>query len=472
MVSGSRHIYVKLISDDGNMFTKNPVSMHIQMPLNDPAAEWQAAADAAQVSIDLWHQTLNNAALGHAIGRKSRHTFGFYARQLIHQYHKEAMVYGILPRGELRDELWGDLTVFKAPAERKYTNTRGGNRHRVNREALAERRQKLLADAIANHKRPDKGKKWVRKADEVRLVTRRWGNVPLTAMTDDALNEWARGLRMDRGPRKGQPFTKGRLAAFSNAISAVWRVAVKAGAVSSTRKRPAIKWSELGDDNAEPAYFSDQEIELLARHISEQWDTASFEQRLEFLYPATIICTGIRPGMELLATRIGQFVTEPLLDRNYDPPVKRPGYFIDVVRNAGKYPEPRRVNVYLGPDLYFPIIKMMQDVIEEWRRILPKDQFLRSGLFGPERLDFGEHYRETTQAIFKELGILFDANDKRRTPYSLRSFFATTMIRKNEISLPDLADWMGTSVRMLLEHYYKAITAAQGYKRDGWRKPD
>jgi hypothetical protein len=167
---------------------------------------------------------------------------------------------------------------------------------RVNQAELRRRQAELERVAIANGLRPAKAKTFHSKAVNVAVVAKRWANVPIASITSKALNEWAETLLVQNGSRKGKTQTKGYLSNIDCAFADVWKLARAAGAVPDV-KRPAILHQKIGvAGGVRKSFFSKQDIDEFAHHVDTHWKTATFEERLTMLYPAIVICTGIRPA--------------------------------------------------------------------------------------------------------------------------------------------------------------------------------
>lgn len=56
-------------------------------------------------------------------------------------------------------------------------------------------------------------------------------------------------------------------------------------------------------------------------------------------------------------------------------------------------------------------------------------------------------------------GLLYNANDEKRTVYSLRHTYATYALKERELNMEDLALNMGTSVAMIEQHYRQLLSS-------------
>jgi integrase len=476
----NRRIYVELRGEDGKLLTRNPVSLgrNLRDEHADPEGSAADKLCAEVVAIDKLAEIKVKLQHGLPIGREAtkKHLFGTYIDAAVWDAHKQAAEHGLLAPGPYRDSLIGDLTMSKSAHEVRYTGKRGAKlRRRTNRRGLSEAQAKQIAAAIAAGKDPDKSRTFLQRANQIAALKPRWGDVPTIEITEEALNEWVKNdLRIRRGPNKGQAYTNTSLNNIDNAFAHAWRKAVEAGAVPKNLKRPGILYrgkEALGRKSVERSFFRAGEIKDLADYLIARWDGADFPTKLQYLYVGLLIRTGIRTGNELLALKIDYY--QPAMQ--FDPALGRPRmtYNLEIPPNAGKYEKGRTVAIDQSKDLFFPVIAWIEEVIAIWKTMLPPEKVRNAHLFGPPRRRRADDYRNATIALFKAVGIRVDARTgQNRVPYAARHFFGTTVIdtRGRDVSLYALAKWMGTSEKMLREHYDRNIQALQALKIDGYRE--
>lgn len=82
------------------------------------------------------------------------------------------------------------------------------------------------------------------------------------------------------------------------------------------------------------------------------------------------------------------------------------------------------------------------------------DDYVFTNAKGEPHKDFGS----TFKSVLEDLGLLYDEWGRRRTVYSLRHMYATFRLELGDVSFQVLADNMGTSPKMLFEHYRHITT--------------
>jgi hypothetical protein len=152
----------------------------------------------------------------------------------------------------------------------------------------------------------------------------RWGDTPITAISEHDLNEWVREFRVeDRGATVAkfgrQPRSEARQVIYKAptastlgnidwAFRMVWDAAV-ADSVVDRRKRPIIDKS-IGVDGEPRAFIDDAGVLAVAKVMTGAWiDTPNGHstpmKRMLRCYVAMISCTGIRAGLEAKRVRLG-----------------------------------------------------------------------------------------------------------------------------------------------------------------------
>jgi integrase len=383
--------------------------------------------------------------------KTQQHTFGEYCRSLIEKVLTEAADLGVTVPGQFVEKLLAEEL--------------GDLRGRRRRLALNDARKRFEQAAVAKGRNPGKAKKLLAYLSlyKTRLLPA-FADTPLKDITSDDLLKWAATLVTMRGPNKGKPLSWNDLNNIDTAFSRVWKhAAATTGIVSPKRgQRPSIAFKTIGRLPGDRPFFTDAEIQKLADYINPRWDAADFRTKLQYLYPVMLCATGIRPGLELLSLRVGQFKTF----EQFDPKLgeKREVHTIGVHPHQGKHKDARSVTIYRG--VPFDVLAMIRDVSAQRTALDGEVAFL----FGEPSRSQTEDYRLRWIELIKEVGILNDRETgKRRCPYSMRHYFATAQITRG-VDVYRLSKWMGTDVRMIKKHYDRFLQESDAHALDGYQE--
>ena len=172
-------------------------------------------------------------------------------------------------------------------------------------------------------------------------------------------------------------------------------------------------------------------------------------------YLALIASTWVRPGLEALRIKIGNIA---LLMQKGCPVI-----IVRVIKHQGKHPSARGVVVYEGD--VFNIRRLLTDLIA-WRRSQGATD--RDDLFAWQN---GRHpfFRDMMRHVLTEANALTDpmTGDERVT-YSFRHYFATKLIELG-LSVAQIAEWLGTSSRMIEDHYNRFLTERNAHLVNGYQ---
>jgi integrase len=305
-----------------------------------------------------------------------------------------------------------------------------------------------------------------------------WSATDITKLTEHALNDWiADHYRVTDTPTNiaasdGQSKGEGRskvlkrpsvttLGNLDWAFRHVWMEAVAARVVDR-RQRPMID-KGLGEVGEPRAFIDAAGVQAVAKVMTDEWaawngrhDPAA--KRMLRTYIAMITSTGIRPGLEAMRVLIGhvQFVEQK----------GHPVIFIRVTRNQGKHPMPRSVVVYEG-DRMFDIRRLLIDHIA-WRR--SQGAADQDYMFAKPDGSFPQ-FRNALDGALTKAGALTDPmTGEKRVAYSFRHYFATRLVELG-LSVPQIADWLGTSSAMVENHYNRFLTERNAHLVNGRFNP-
>jgi integrase len=305
-----------------------------------------------------------------------------------------------------------------------------------------------------------------------------WGDTDITAMTEHTLNDWvadeyrvedtdatvARYGRQGRSEGRQKVWKKPSATTLGNldwALRHVWMEAV-GDKIVDRRHRPMMDKS-LGEDGEPRPFIDASGVLAVAKVMSDQWVTAPSDdgpehgsdmKRMLRTYVAMIATTGIRAGLEAKRVQIGnvQFLTQH----------GQKVILIYVVKRQGKHGKGRSVIVYEG-DPAFNIRKLLADHIA-WRRSQGASD--RDYLFAWPDGSFPV-LRDALNTVLTKADALVDPmTGERRVAYSFRHYFATKLIEQG-LSLPVIAEWLGTSSAMVERHYNRFLTERNAHLLNG-----
>ena len=308
----------------------------------------------------------------------------------------------------------------------------------------------------------------------------RWGATDITKLTEHDLNDWIEDDyrvedteatvklygRQPRGKDRQKVWKKPGVTTLGNldhALLHVWQEAV-ADKIVDRRHRPTID-KALGEDGEPRAFIDAAGVQAVANVMTDDWIInrerdnhpahSPDMRRMLRTYIAMIATTGIRAGLEAKRVQIGhvKFLTQH----------GRPVILIRVFKHQGKHREPRSVIVYEGTDQPFKIRRLLREHIE-WRRSQGATD--RDDLFAwPDRSH--PTFRDVLDTVLSKANALTDPmTDEKRVAYSFRHYFATKLIERN-LSVAQIAEWLGTSSAMIEKHYNKYLNERNAYLLNG-----
>lgn len=306
----------------------------------------------------------------------------------------------------------------------------------------------------------------------------RWSAADITEITEDALNEWIeREYRVEdvvaTVKKYGrQPKGEGRqtvrkkpavdtLGNLDQAFREVWLEAAADGVVDR-KKRPQIDKTEHGEDGGTRAFIDAAGVGAVAHLMTDDWVTEAnggHNPALKYLtrcYLALAASSGIRPGMELERIKLGNIAFRE------QGPDRTPVIIIQVEKHQGKHKRHRPVVVYEAD--VFPIRRLLTDLIA-YRR--SQGATAQDCLFARPDGRFPT-YKSPTRTVLTKADARFDPmTGLQRSAYSFRHYFATKLIELG-LSVPQVADWLGTSSQMVEKHYNRFLTERNAHLVNGY----
>ena len=242
------------------------------------------------------------------------------------------------------------------------------------------------------------------------------------------------------------------------AFRQVWLEALAAKVVG--KDRPQIDKTEHGADGGTRAFIDAEGVKAVMRLMTDEWVNGRVGghkpafKRLLRVYIALAATTGIRPGMELKRIRLGHIA--------FKTQESTPVILIWIEKNQGKHKRSRPVVVYEGTDL--PIRRSLAD-LRTYR--IAQGAIDQDYLFAWPDGSFPT-YPPGVRSVFTEAGVLSDPmTGQERSAYSVRHYFATKLIELN-LSVPRIAEWLGTSSQMIERHYNRYLTERDAHRVNGY----
>jgi integrase len=314
-----------------------------------------------------------------------------------------------------------------------------------------------------------------------RILIPAFGKLDIRKFDDDAVVDWVAGYRViDQEAtlaRYGKQKAASRqlvmkrpaattLGNVDRAMRCVWLQAVADKKVRR-RDRPIIDKDikeEFGQDGEARAFIDTDGCIAVYRLIStDRWlhgdngHTTDYKRMLR-VYIALIATAGIRPGIELKRTMIGDITATE----------KEGVQLLQLLvrKNAGKHKRQRNTTVYEGS--IFPTRRWLTDLLawQEKRGAVMTTKLFAWDADGVERCP---QFRDGVKDVLTAAGVLRDpmTNDER-VAYSFRHWFATMLIDKG-VPTAHIAVWMGTSEYMIERHYNRWLLDSQAHLRNGAR---
>ena len=347
--------------------------------------------------------------------------------------------------------------------------------------AIAKLRQEAVeADAVV----PGKGHNFRTLAHRIEnYLLPRWGDVAITAITEHMLNDWiaddyrvedvgatvkqARELYPDKNGRQPRGATRKvvwkmpsqtTLGNLDWALLRVWDEAVAAKVVDR-RHRPMIDKVRYGSVGDTRPFIDAVGVQAVADVMTDAWvATANGHgpdiKRMLRCYLALLSTTGLRPGLEAKRVRLGHIQFRCQHGVNV--------IIILVEKHQGKHERSRPVVIYEG-DLAFDVRTLLIDLIA-WRRSQGATD--QDCLFAWPDGSLPE-FRDVLDTVLTEAGALIDPMTKeKRVAYSFRHYFATRLVEL-DLSVAQIAEWLGTSSAMVERHYNRYLTERNAHLLNG-----
>ena len=332
------------------------------------------------------------------------------------------------------------------------------------------RQQAIAADAIAK----GKGHTFYGAALKIeRDLMPRWADTPITAISENDLNDWiADEYRVEDvaatiAKYGVQPKGEGRQVVWKKpaqttlgnldwAFRKVWMHAVAAKVVDR-RHRPTIR-REHGEVGEPRPFIDAPGVQAVARVLSDEWVNKPSGHSVEMkrmlrTYIALIATSGIRPGLEAKRIKIGNVL--------FRVQEGRPVIIVRIVRHQGKHPKARGVVVYEGD--CFDVRSLLVDHIAWRQQQGAKDTY---DLFAwPDGTH--PHFRDILRSVLTAANALTDPmTGEERVAYSFRHYFATKLVELG-LSVAQIAEWLGSSSRMIEAHYNRFLTERNAHLLNG-----
>ena len=303
----------------------------------------------------------------------------------------------------------------------------------------------------------------------------RWADTPITAISENDLNDWiADEYRVEDvaatiAKYGVQPKGEGRQVVWKKpaqttlgnldwAFRKVWMHAVAAKVVDR-RHRPTIR-REHGEVGEQRPFIDAPGVQAVARVLSDEWVNKPSGHSVEMkrmlrTYIALIATSGIRPGLEAKRIKIGNVL--------FRVQEGRPVIIVRIVRHQGKHPKARGVVVYEGD--CFDVRSLLVDHIAWRQQQGAKDTY---DLFAwPDGTH--PHFRDIMRSVLTEANALTDPmTGEERVAYSFRHYFATKLVELG-LSVAQIAEWLGSSSRMIEAHYNRFLTERNAHLLNGYQ---
>jgi len=274
-----------------------------------------------------------------------------------------------------------------------------------------------------------------------KLIVNKWiipfiGKIDIDRLTTADIAEWHK--KKDEGRKK--PLVWNTISKHNQCLLDVMNTALKHQWITADKipkmENTALKGLRRPD-------FSQEEIVML---LSRLWDSslnhrrrsARENHRLFFYYVTFLHMTGIRPGVEVDSIRWSDISEESQDGIRYLKIIVRFGKTIKY-KSTGE-------RIVVAPIE----LKEILDEFVQWRGDIPGDN---DYIF--RRRDGAKVDTSNFTHALRVVGMLMDNSNppRRRSLYSIRHTYATSHVSKGEMTDLELAYHMGTSVRMLEQHY-------------------
>lgn len=249
----------------------------------------------------------------------------------------------------------------------------------------------------------------------------------------DLLERW----RVTLQGKDGRPLSRSALGNINSALQKINKAAHARGWLKMSQVH-RVKQNLAPKGERRPS-FSDSEIAILAKALTDEWvaaghDARKREHRLMLRTMIYLIaCTGVRPGLEIETLSPSQI----RLDH-------RDGIYVHVRAHAGKHGRSRA----LVADERDPHFLYLHEVLSDYMMRHGTDPLFQR--VDGKRVSFAVTFRR----FLDEVGLRLDPiTGRERTLYSLRHYYASKLLSQG-VAPAEMARRMGTSIAMLDAHYY------------------
>lgn len=275
------------------------------------------------------------------------------------------------------------------------------------------------------------------------------GDLPITGLTREVLDTYVE----QRTGRNGKPAAASTILNHNHSLQKVLAYARKKGWITNAQQYCLIASAARG---AEPrATFEAREYSKMINFMTDEWiskaRTAMGSETRAILREYVIIAaaTGVRPGTELDQVPWSAVDTDWYNEFGTGPYV-----VISISRRSGKTARSRYVVAYQGE------AQSVRDALKRLRALNPTASASTPIFARPSSGTPPGDFHGAFESLLNEpeLDLLRDRDGDRRSPYSLRHFYACSMLLRG-LSYETLEKQMGTSAKMLSDYYSSRVTA-------------
>lgn len=257
----------------------------------------------------------------------------------------------------------------------------------------------------------------------------------------DVIEYKRKGQTIIRPRPKGKPPSHSTVNAENVVLRAIFETAVKHDILRPDHV-PAITMDKRRkpDKNRRPAFTKeeyDSLVQFLFNWAREPNIDNGERRKLLANYVVFLVHTGVRPGTE----------TDNLLWKHVRETKTKSGERRFVLSVYGK--TKARYPVVSGPG-YTALNQIKVDAARAKREIKPDDAVFSLPDGTPVKND---SFRQLFRKALQKAELLYDEYGNQRSLYSLRHTYATFQLLHNGVNIYTLVEQMGTSVKMIEEHY-------------------
>ena len=213
--------------------------------------------------------------------------------------------------------------------------------------------------------------------------------------------------------------------------------------------------------------FAADEINIMKRRFVDwiknaKGDDAKYRRQLLSYYTEFLALTGIRPGEEALGVKWKHISTDKRkvdYEAVMNDPVKQAmrgimdkflvdDDFVKVIVTNGKIhnrSDAKQQRIVIGREE----LKVTLSNIKNLTRRTEDEDYIFSSQIGEPMKGFSPMFTK----FLNECGLLYTADERRRSLYSLRHYYTNMTIQKNTLPMIVIAQNMGTSIEMIEDYY-------------------